>query len=65
MNEDDELEIPGDFVERKRKDISNSKDKAKKDALNRKAKASHKNRIRELKEEDLDDDLEDYKHLMK
>lgn len=62
-----DLDIPVELVEKKRRECKkdHSKDKLRVDELDRKIRNSHKNRIRELQEEDLDSEEEEYKHLWK
>lgn len=62
-----DLNIPSELVERPRRECKkdHSKDKFRVDELDRKIRNSHKNRIRELQEEDLDSEEEEYKHLWK
>ncbi len=61
----DKLEIPTDFVERKRRECKkdHSKDKQRIDSLERQRKNSHKRKLQELEEDDDDDD--EYSHLWK
>jgi hypothetical protein len=69
-HENDELqdfEVPGDFVDRKRREgkKDHSRDKKRNDELERRCRASHKRRLEQLQEEDLDDDEEEYRHMWK
>lgn len=62
-----EFEVPGELVERKRRESKkdHSRDKKRVDELERHCRTSHKRRIQELQEEDIDDEEDEYKHLWK
>jgi len=63
-----DLDIQGELVERPRRECKkdHSRDKFRVDELDRKIRNSHKNRIRELQEEDIkNEEEEEYKHLWK
>ena len=63
-----EFEIPGELVERKRRECKkdHSKDKKKTDELVRQSRTNHKKRIEELEEDfDQEDDEYQYRHLWK
>ena len=65
--DDDKLEIPGELVERKRRECKkdHSRDKNRVDELERHSRTSRKRRLEELQEEDLEDDEAEFRHLWK
>jgi hypothetical protein len=69
LNDDNqpEMEIPGELVEKIRRESKkdHSRDRTKVDELDRKRKNSHKRRIAEIREMDLEDEEDEYSHLWK
>jgi hypothetical protein len=66
-DDDDDMEIPSELVERKRREgkKDHSRDKKRVDELERQSRTSRKRRLEELQEEDLEDDELEFRHFWK